>query len=118
MSDSTPYRVAIFGAGPSGFYIAQALLKDKDLDVRVDLFDRLPAPYGLVRYGVAPDQQTALNLVAASSDHFALAAFPTNTSTMPSVVFDARGLYSPFVEADSLSECVRRCGAPHGAAAV
>ena len=55
MNDTTPYRVAIFGAGPSGFYIAQALLKDKDLDVRVDLFDRLPAPYGLVRYGVAPE---------------------------------------------------------------
>jgi len=62
MTDSTPYRVAIFGAGPSGFYIAQALLKDKDLDVRVDLFDRLPAPYGLVRYGVAPDHQKIKNV--------------------------------------------------------
>lgn len=66
MNDSTPsnspYRVAIFGAGPSGFYIAQALLKDKDLDVRVDLFDRLPSPYGLVRYGVAPDHQKIKNV--------------------------------------------------------
>ena len=62
MTDSTPYRVAIFGAGPSGFYIAQALLKDKDSDVRVDLFDRLPAPYGLVRYGVAPDHQKIKNV--------------------------------------------------------
>ena len=66
MNDTTPsnspYRVAIFGAGPSGFYIAQALLKDKDLDVRVDLFDRLPAPYGLVRYGVAPDHQKIKNV--------------------------------------------------------
>jgi len=61
-ASSSPYRVAIFGAGPSGFYIAQALLKDKDLDVRVDLFDRLPAPYGLVRYGVAPDHQKIKNV--------------------------------------------------------
>jgi ferredoxin--NADP+ reductase len=50
-----PLRVAIVGAGPSGFYTAQALLATQALEVSVDLFDRLPAPYGLVRYGVAPD---------------------------------------------------------------
>lgn len=49
------FRVAVIGAGPSGFYVVQALLQTKDLDVSIDLFDRLPAPYGLVRYGVAPD---------------------------------------------------------------
>lgn len=50
-----PLRVAIVGAGPSGFYTAAALLARKDLTVSIDLIDRLPTPYGLVRYGVAPD---------------------------------------------------------------
>ncbi len=51
-----PLKVAVVGAGPAGFFAAAALLKNKaGVDVRVDLFDRLPAPYGLVRYGVAPD---------------------------------------------------------------
>ncbi|MGR6430044.1 FAD-dependent oxidoreductase [Rhizobium sp. PAMB 3174] len=48
------YRVAIVGAGPSGFYAAEALLRS-DKDIAVDLFERLPVPYGLVRFGVAPD---------------------------------------------------------------
>ena len=51
------YSVAIIGAGPSGFYAAGALLQQKNLHVIVDMFDRLPAPFGLVRYGVAPDHQ-------------------------------------------------------------
>ena len=50
-----PLRVAIVGAGPAGFYTAAALLADADLAVSIDVLDRLPAPYGLVRYGVAPD---------------------------------------------------------------
>ncbi|HXC50699.1 MAG TPA: FAD-dependent oxidoreductase [Candidatus Limnocylindrales bacterium] len=50
-----PLRVAVVGAGPAGFYTVEALLKRKDVDVDVDLFERLPAPYGLLRYGVAPD---------------------------------------------------------------
>jgi len=50
-----PLRVAIVGAGPSGFYTAAALLAAAGLEVSIDLFDRLPAPHGLVRYGVAPD---------------------------------------------------------------
>ena len=49
-----PYRVAIVGAGPAGFYATEALLKASQ-GIAVDLFDRLPTPYGLVRYGVAPD---------------------------------------------------------------
>ena len=52
-----PLRVAIVGAGPTGFYTAEHLLKRKDLVVEVDMFDRLPTPYGLVRAGVAPDHQ-------------------------------------------------------------
>ena len=50
-------RVAIIGSGPTGFYAAEALLKRTDAVVDVDMFDRLPTPYGLVRGGVAPDHQ-------------------------------------------------------------
>jgi len=53
-SEPNPLRVAIIGAGPSGFYAAEALLKS-GLTVRVDMFERLPVPFGLVRHGVAPD---------------------------------------------------------------
>ena len=42
---------------PAGFYAADALLRQKDLTVQIDLYDRLPTPYGLVRFGVAPDHQ-------------------------------------------------------------
>lgn len=49
-------RVAIVGAGPSGLFAAQALLQ-RDERVHVDLYDRLPTPFGLLRYGVAPDHQ-------------------------------------------------------------
>lgn len=47
--------VAVVGSGPSGVYTAEALLKARPGAVKVDIYDRLPAPYGLVRYGVAPD---------------------------------------------------------------
>ncbi|MEX2194310.1 MAG: FAD-dependent oxidoreductase [Thermoleophilaceae bacterium] len=50
-----PVHVAIVGSGPAGAYAAQQLLKVRDTDVRVDVYDRLPTPWGLVRAGVAPD---------------------------------------------------------------
>ena len=56
-SPANPLRVAIFGSGPAGFYAVAELLRQKDYTVAVDLFDRLPTPYGLVRGGVAPDHQ-------------------------------------------------------------
>ncbi|PCI36907.1 MAG: NADP oxidoreductase, partial [Elusimicrobia bacterium] len=58
-----PLRVVIVGSGPSGFYAAEALLKDKATDVQVDMLDRLPTPFGLVRGGVAPDHQKIKNVV-------------------------------------------------------
>src|SRR3954449_3677149 len=55
MTDTAPLRAAIVGAGPSGFYAAGQLLAVADPELAVDLYDRLPTPYGLVRSGVAPD---------------------------------------------------------------
>ncbi len=57
-------RVAVIGAGPAGFYTAEHLFRQAGLDVEVDLFDRLPTPYGLVRFGVAPDHQKIKNVTA------------------------------------------------------
>jgi ferredoxin--NADP+ reductase len=56
-TSANPLRVAIVGSGPSGFYAADYLEKKPDLAVEIDMFDRLPTPYGLVRGGVAPDHQ-------------------------------------------------------------
>jgi ferredoxin--NADP+ reductase len=70
-TESRPLRVAVIGAGPSGFYAVQGLLQAKDVHVEIDLFDRLPAPYGLVRYGVAPDHQ---NIKAVTKVYARLAA--------------------------------------------
>ncbi|MGB8275420.1 MAG: NAD(P)-binding protein [Alphaproteobacteria bacterium] len=53
-SEANPLRVAVVGSGPSGFYAAEALLKSEHKAI-VDMYERLPAPFGLVRSGVAPD---------------------------------------------------------------
>ncbi|MCL4303025.1 MAG: FAD-dependent oxidoreductase [Anaerolineae bacterium] len=60
-----PLRVAIIGSGPTGFYAADQLFKQEGLVVQVDMFDRLPTPYGLVRGGVAPDHQKIKSVTAA-----------------------------------------------------
>lgn len=52
---SRPFRVAIVGTGPAGMYSVEHLLLNTQVDVEIDLFERLPVPWGLVRYGVAPD---------------------------------------------------------------
>ena len=71
-TSARPLRVAIVGAGPTGFYAADHLLRNPEVVVEVDMFDRLPTPYGLVRLGVAPDHQkikfvtNAFDKVAAS----------------------------------------------------
>lgn len=57
-----PLRVAIVGAGPAGFYAAGHLFKQNDFAVEVDMFDKLPTPFGLVRAGVAPDHQKIKNV--------------------------------------------------------
>lgn len=62
---TNPLRIAIIGAGPAGFYTAEHLLKQKQFNIEVDLFDRLPTPYGLVRGGVAPDHQKIKSVTKA-----------------------------------------------------
>ncbi|MEN9938531.1 MAG: hypothetical protein RLZZ387_5110, partial [Chloroflexota bacterium] len=57
-SENRPARIAIIGAGPAGFYAAEALLKQKELVCTIDIFNRFPTPFGLVRDGVAPDHQS------------------------------------------------------------
>ncbi len=66
-------RVAVIGSGPAGFYAAAALLGTDDPSVEVDLFDRLPTPWGLVRLGVAPDHP---NIKAVSRAFEKIAAHP------------------------------------------
>jgi ferredoxin--NADP+ reductase len=60
----TRLRVAVIGAGPAGIYTADALCSQADVPVQVDIFDRLPAPFGLLRYGVAPDHIKMKNLAS------------------------------------------------------
>ncbi|WP_327675607.1 FAD-dependent oxidoreductase [Kitasatospora sp. NBC_00458] len=65
---SRPIRVAIVGAGPAGIYAADALLKSdaaQQPGVAIDLFERMPAPFGLIRYGVAPDHPRIKGIVTA-----------------------------------------------------
>ena len=59
-------RLAVIGAGPAGIYASDLILKaERDFDVSIDLFDLLPAPYGLVRYGVAPDHPRIKGIIRA-----------------------------------------------------
>ncbi|WP_367133825.1 FAD-dependent oxidoreductase [Saccharothrix sp. HUAS TT1] len=61
-------RVAVVGAGPAGIYAADILTKsatETGIDVGIDLFERMPAPYGLIRYGVAPDHPRIKGIVNA-----------------------------------------------------
>jgi len=62
----TKLKLAIVGAGPAGIYAADILLKaERKFDVSIDLFEQLPAPYGLVRYGVAPDHPRIKGIINA-----------------------------------------------------
>ncbi len=65
MATGRVVKVAVLGAGPSGIYTADALIKQQGLEVEIDVFDRLPTPYGLVRYGVAPDHPNIKSVVRA-----------------------------------------------------
>ena len=61
-------NIAIIGTGPSAFYTVQSLIKENK-NIKIDLFDKLPAPYGLIRYGVAPDHQKTKNIIRLFSKY-------------------------------------------------
>ena len=69
-SSQQPFRLAVIGSGPAGVYAAETLLrspqvKNGELEVSIDLFDRFPAPFGLIRYGVAPDHPRIKGIITA-----------------------------------------------------
>ena len=100
-------HVAVIGSGPAGYYTAEALQKQFGDQVRVDIIDRLPVPYGLIRTGVAPDHQSIKGVsrryeAVALSDNV---RFVGNVTVGPDVTIDElRGLYDAVVLAT---------GAPH-----
>ncbi|HZK31838.1 MAG TPA: FAD-dependent oxidoreductase, partial [Corynebacterium sp.] len=59
---ASPLRIAVVGAGPAGIYASDLLVKS-GLDIRVDLIEKMPAPFGLIRYGVAPDHPRIKGIV-------------------------------------------------------
>ncbi|MBI4386373.1 MAG: NADP oxidoreductase [Elusimicrobia bacterium] len=109
-----PLWIAIIGSGPSAFYAAEALLKQKDVAMRIDMFDRLPTPYGLVRGGVAPDHQKIKNVTAVYERVAAAEAFRFfgNTHVGRSIsTDDLRRHYHQIVYAVG-NETDRRLGVP------
>ena len=70
MADPLPHRVAVIGAGPAGLFAAQHLVTQQDLPVLVDVYDRLPTPFGLLRYGVAPDHTSIRSVATALARTF------------------------------------------------
>ena len=100
-------HIAIIGSGPAGYYTAEGAQKAFGDDVRIDVFDRLPVPYGLIRTGVAPDHQS----IKAVSKRFEKVALSDNVRFVGNVAIGAdvtiaelRELYDAVVLAT---------GAPH-----
>ena len=69
---------AIVGSGPAGFYTAEALEQGLRRQARIDIIDRYPVPYGLIRFGVAPDHQS---LKACRKRYDKVAEAPASTSS-------------------------------------
>ena len=100
-------HIAIIGSGPAGYYTAEAAQKQWGDEVRVDVFDRLPVPYGLIRTGVAPDHQS----IKAVSNRYEKVALSDNVRFVGNVsigedvtIEELQGLYDAVVLAT---------GAPH-----
>jgi ferredoxin--NADP+ reductase len=100
-------HIAIIGSGPAGYYTAEAALKRWGDGVLIDIFDRLPVPYGLIRFGVAPDHQS----IKGVSRRYEAVALSANVRFLGNVAVGAdvsvgelRGLYDAVVLAT---------GAPH-----
>lgn len=109
-----PLRVAIVGSGPAGFYAADALLSQKQISVEVDMYDRLPTPYGLVRGGVAPDHQkikSVINVYERSAQHANFRFFGNVMLGRDLQVGNLTSLYDQIVYAVG-NEADRRLGIP------
>ncbi len=93
-------HIAIIGSGPAGYYTAEAAQKKFGDDVRIDIIDRLPVPFGLIRFGVAPDHQS-IKAVSARYEKVALSdnvRFVGNVSVGNDVTVDElQGLYDAVV---------------------
>jgi NADPH-dependent glutamate synthase beta subunit-like oxidoreductase len=93
-------NIAIIGSGPAGYYTAEAAQKKFGDDVRIDIIDRLPVPFGLIRFGVAPDHQS-IKAVSARYEKVALSdnvRFVGNVSIGSDVSIDElQGLYDAVV---------------------
>src|SRR5208282_1784840 len=113
-TSSRPLQVAIVGSGPSGFYAAEALLRQKDVPVRVDMLDRLPTPYGLVRGGVAPDHQKIKGVIGVYekvAQNPAFRFFGNMKAGRDISVDDLRRLYDAVIYAVG-NESDKRMGVP------
>lgn len=93
-------HIAIIGSGPAGYYTAEAAQKHWGDDVRIDIFDALPVPYGLIRTGVAPDHQS----IKAVSKRYEKTALTDNVRFVGNVtigetvsIADLQGLYDAVV---------------------
>ncbi len=114
MSPSRRLRVAIVGSGPSGFYAAEALLAASAPSVEVDMFESLPAPFGLVRYGVAPDHPKIKVVIARyqkTAEHLSFTLFG-NTEVGRDVSVDELRRYYDAVVFASGAQTDRRLGIP------
>ncbi|MBU6266898.1 MAG: FAD-dependent oxidoreductase [Sphingomonadales bacterium] len=100
-------QIAIIGSGPAGYYTAEAALKQWDDAVQVDVFDRLPVPYGLIRSGVAPDHQS----IKGVSRRYESVALATNVRFIGNVTV---GHDVSIAELQNLYDAVvLATGAPH-----
>ena len=100
-------HIAIIGSGPAGYYTAEAAQKQWGDDVRIDIFDMLPVPYGLIRTGVAPDHQS----IKAVSNRYEKVALSDNVGFVGNVTV---GKDVTIAELQELYDAVvLATGAPH-----
>jgi ferredoxin--NADP+ reductase len=112
-SEGRPLRVAVIGSGPSGFYAAESLL-GAEPKVLLDMYDRLPAPFGLVRYGVAPDHGKIKNIIKRyekTADHPDFAFFGNVRVGEDIGIAELRRFYDAVVFASG-AQTDRRLGIP------
>lgn len=113
MSGQPSLRIAVVGSGPAGFYAAEALLAN-ETPTLVDVYDALPAPFGLVRYGVAPDHPKIKNIIARyekTAAHAGFAFFGNVTVGKDITVEEMRRFYDAIVFANG-AQTDRRLGVP------